>query len=136
LAKNNNGIGFFANHLDFIYFQVPFSFLLISTFYLAFHLLFTYRISIVLRKYSLLATVLFVLFEGNVEEFAFYLFSELKYFFSINFTHKIANVVILYILFLMIIFSVAGLMWLKFHYNKLVKYFVEYYGCKLIGVVF
>jgi len=97
-------------------------------FYQIFEMLFKYRISVFFRKYSFYAIIFFMVFEGNVEQFAFDIFCELKLFMSINFTHKVANVVILLILFVIIIFSVSSLLWMKFHYKKLVKYFVEYYS--------
>ena len=136
ILKNNQGIGFFANHLDFLYFQMPFVFVEVFVLYQLFKLLFDFKISVFLRKYSLFFCILLFLFEGNVQEFSFYLFSELKYFFSANFYHKIGNVVILLILYVIVMFSVCGLIWCKYHYRKLTKYFVEFYGSSLSNLIF
>lgn len=47
-----------------------------------------------------------------------------------------ANVAIVFMLFLIIVFSVGGLLFLKFHYKKLIKYFVEYYGLSTAALFF
>jgi len=115
---------------------MPFTLLNIYLFYQIFELLFRYKISIFFRKYSLFAIIFFAAFEGNIEQFAFDIFMEFKYFFSASFIHKIANVVILLILFVMLIFSVSSLLWLKFHYKKLVKYFLDLYGQDITSILF
>ena len=94
-------------------------------FSLAFHCLFNFRVSRYIRKYSLYAILIFIIYEGNVEQFAFYFFTECKNLFSINFTHKLANVFMIYFFFLLVVFSVGGLLFFFFHYRKLVKYFME-----------
>ena len=65
------------------------------------------------------------MYEGNVELFAFYFFSECSNLFSFNFVHKLSNVFMIYFFFFVIVFSVGGLVWFYFHYKKLVKYFME-----------
>ena len=125
LSRNPNGLGFFSNNLDFFFFELPLAF---GTYFLMaciFKVLFNYRISKYIRKYSFYGIFLFIVYEGNVEQFAFYFFTECRNLFSANFSHKIANVVMIYFFFMMIIFSVGGLLFFTFHYRKLVKYFLE-----------
>lgn len=125
LSRNEEGLGFFANNLDFFFYELPFSFIAYLILSLAFRTLFNYRISKYLRKYAFSGIFLFIIYEGNVEQFAFYFFSECKTLFSINFSHKIANVIMIYFFFLMLVFSIGGLLWFFYHYRKLVKYFME-----------
>ena len=42
-----------------------------------------------------------------------------------NFSHKIANVLMIYFFFMLVLFSVEGLLFCLFHLSKLVKYFIE-----------
>ena len=125
LERNENGLGFFANNLDFFFFELPLAFATYFIFACIFRLLFNYRISKYIRKYSFYGIFLFIVYEGNVEQFAFYFFTECRNLFSVNFAHKISNVVMIYFFFVMIIFSVGGLLFFTFHYRKLVKYFLE-----------
>lgn len=67
-------MGFYANNLDFFYYELPFVLLIHLIFALLFKLLFNYRVSLLLRKYSFYGTMLFIVYEGNVEIFSFYFF--------------------------------------------------------------
>lgn len=89
-----------------------------------FKLLFNYRVSLLLRKYSFYGTLLFIIYEGNVESFAFFFFAECRNLFSVDFVHKLANVFMVYFFFLLIIFVIGGMLWFTYHYKKLTKYFV------------
>lgn len=124
LAKNPNGIGFYANNLDFFYYELPFMFMIHFLLAIIFNLLFNHRVSLLLRKYSFYGTLLFIIYEGNVESFAFYFFAECKNLFSADLIHKIANVLMIYFFFLLIIFVIGGMLWFTYHYKKLTKYFI------------
>ena len=125
IEKNPNGLGFFANNLEFFYYELPLIFITYLLFAGAFKLLFNFRISKYIRKYAFAGILLFIIYEGNIEQFAFYFFTECKNLFSFNFPHKIANVLMIYFFFILIVFSVAGLLFFTYHYRKLVKYFME-----------
>ena len=90
-----------------------------------FKMLFNYRISKYIRKYSFYGILLLIVYEGNIEQFSFYFFSECRNLFSRTWAHKMSRVLMLYFFFFLIIFAVGGLVWFKFHYKKLVKYFME-----------
>ena len=124
-SKNENGMGFFANNLEFFFYELPMVLGTYFVFLMLFKALFNYRISKYIRKYAFYGILLFIIYEGNIEQFAFYFFSECKNLFSFNFSHKIANVLMIYFFFFLIIFSVGGLLFFTFHYRKLVKYFLE-----------
>lgn len=127
LSRNSNGIGFFANNLDFFYYKVPVLFVGYLLLSLMFKVLFNYRLSRYFRKYSFYGIILLIIYEGNIEQFTFYFLEECKNFFSATLTHKLGNVFMTHFFFIALFFSVAGLIWFKFHYRKLVKYFTEEY---------
>ena len=106
-------------------YEIPAAVVIYIVLSLLFRALFNYRISKYLRKYSFYGTFLCVIFEGNVEQFAFYFFSECRNLFSFNFEHKLANVFMIYFFFLVLVSSIGGFLWFFFHYKKLVKYFLE-----------
>jgi hypothetical protein len=68
---------------------------------------------------------LVLVYEGNIEMFTFYFFSECRSFFSSCFGHKLANVFILYFFFLMLVFSFVGFFFFLCLYRRLAKYFLE-----------
>ena len=125
LERNPNGIGFFANNLEFFFFELPGIILIYIVLALLFRLIFHYEVSKFIRKYSLYGLILLVIFEGNVEQFSFYFFSECRNLFSINFKHKLMRVFMLLFFWVLLVFTVGGLVWFKFHYKKLLKYFME-----------
>ena len=125
LEKNPNGIGFFANNLEFFFYELPGCIIIFIILSLIFKALFNHRISKHLRKYSLYGTILFVIYEGNAEQFAFYFFMECQNLFSRTFSHKLAHIFMINFFFLLIVFAVGGLIFLRFHYKKLVKYMAE-----------
>lgn len=100
-----------------------------------FKLLFNYRVSLILRKYSFYGTLLFIIYEGNIESFAFFFFAECQNLFSANFIHKMANVFMIYFFFLLMVFVIGGMLWVTFHYRKLTKYFVEDFTPSISSVV-
>ena len=75
LQRNSNGIGFFANNLDFFFFELPLAIAIYLVLVMIFKILFNYRLSKYLRKYSFSGMLLFIIYEGNIEQFAFYFFN-------------------------------------------------------------
>ena len=125
LERNPKGLGFFANNLDFFFYELPMLFGIYLLLALAFRALFNFRISKYIRKYAFTGILLFIVYEGNVEQFAFFFFNECKTLFSVNLPHKLANVFMIYFFFLLIVFTIGGLLFFTFNYRKLVKYFME-----------
>ena len=68
-----------------------------------------------------------IIYEGNVEQFSFYFFSECRLLFSATFAHKMGRCFMLLFFFVMLVFSVSGLTLFFVHYKKLAKYFMEDY---------
>jgi hypothetical protein len=89
----------------------------------------------IFRKYCFIGILLFMFFEGNIEQFSFYLFQELLLFFSANFAHKITNAVLLLLLYITIFMCVGCYFWMKSYYKRHAKYFTENYGLNLMGLI-
>jgi hypothetical protein len=64
--RNPSGLGFFANNLDFFFFELPSILLTYLALSLLFRLTFNFRISKYVRKYSFYGTFFLILYEGNV----------------------------------------------------------------------
>ena len=129
LGRNENGVGFFANMLDYFFYELPSSLLMCLVLTLLFRLLFHHRFSLYLRQYSLVGVFLIIVCEGNVEQFSFYFFMECRNFFSASLSHRLANVFLVFFFFVVVTFAVGGLVWFRYHYKKLVKYLVDDYRC-------
>jgi hypothetical protein len=104
-------------------------------FYLLFRIFFHYPISKMFRKYYFLSVLLFMFFSGNIEQFSFYFFQELLLFFSAGIAHKIANVVLLFLLYFTIFMCIGCYFWTKSYYKKHARYFIDNYGLKLMGLI-
>ena len=133
LEKNENGIGFFANNLEFFFFELPGIIVVYVAFALLFRLLFNFRVSRLIRKYSFYGVLVFIMFEGSVEQFAFYFFAECRLLYSATPLHKLGRVFMLLFFFPLIIFTVGGLTFFLVHYKKLVKYFME--DCRKVSLL-
>lgn len=125
LEKNENGVGFMANFLDYFFYELPVMVLIFLLLNLLFRLLFNYRISVNIRRYSLWGALFLVFYEGNMEQFSFYYFLELQNFFSISPLHKGTNIFVIFFFGIAVIFGVGGLIFFKYHYGKLAKYLID-----------
>ena len=133
LEKNENGIGFFANNLEFFFFELPGIIMVYIAFSLLFRLLFNFRVSRLIRKHSLWGVIIFIIFEGNVEQFAFYFFSECRLLYSATTVHKLGRSFMLLFFFFLLVSSVCGLTLFLVHYKKLVKYLME--DCRKVSLL-
>lgn len=66
LGRNSQGFGFFANNMDFFYYELPAIFISYIIFSMLFRALFNYPISRFIRKYSFSGILLFLVYEGNI----------------------------------------------------------------------
>lgn len=62
LSRNPNGLGFFSNNMDFFFFELPLAFGVYFLLACIFRLLFNYRISKYIRKYSFYGIFLFIVY--------------------------------------------------------------------------
>jgi len=94
-------------------------------FNLLFRITFNWPVSKIIRKFYFNGILLFMITEGNIEQFTYYAFHELDNFFSFDFRCKMVNIFILQLYFVIFITSVGGLWWFRFHYKHNVKYLIE-----------
>lgn len=127
LEKNSNGLGFFSNNLDLYTIQIPFVLCLHLTFLVVFRVTINFKLSSVFRKYCFKLMFLFMLFEGSIENLTFYFFGETQNFFSRNFRHKLLNLQLVFTFFVIMLYVFGALLWLRYHYQKNVRYFLKEY---------
>ena len=96
--------------------------------YLAFRLLFRWRVSVLFRQYSLLGCFLFMFLDGKIEVVTFYFASELLLLVSGSFGQKAKTVVILGAYFLIFFMAVGGMLLFRAKYKRLIKYVFD--NCK------
>jgi hypothetical protein len=113
-----NAINFFAVEVP----MVIIAFLLLRV---IFTLLFKYPISRFLRKFDLWGYFLIIIFDGNVQQFAFYLTAELRNVFYFSFGDQCLKAAILLFGFLLVTISVGGFIIAYGIYGKLNKYLVD-----------
>ena len=94
-------------------------------FNILFYLCFKSPISLEFRKFSLWAIIFIMMFDGNIENLTFFTLSEFKTYFSSCFNHKVINVFILLLFFLLIFVAFGILKWGKFYYKKKVKFLLD-----------
>lgn len=92
---------------------------------LIFHLTRKYRFSVILRKYCFAGILFLLIFEGNLEEFVFYLMAEWRLFFYTTFTHKIANSILLGFGFIAVIYAFGCQLLFLAHYRKRAKFLAD-----------
>lgn len=113
--RNKKGEGFIANNLATVIYAPPF--LLLMQLLLAFvaFILSKCALGLQFRKYCLGATYLILVCEGNIEQFTFFMFSELSYFFSLSMVHKLVNIGILFFYSFVLFTAFALFFWVRFH---------------------
>jgi hypothetical protein len=118
LGKNENGISFIANELEFFYYQLPLMLIVHLILGCVFRITFNFKLSVAFRKYCFLGLIFFMLFEGNLEEFVFYYFLECLTLFSANATHRLVNVFILSFGFMMFFYTFGCFFFFYYYYGK------------------
>jgi hypothetical protein len=88
-----------------------------------------------IRKFSFLGILMLMIFEGNVESLTYYSIGEMTLFFSSNLQHRFINVFIVYFQLITTIFSVGSPLLFKFHYRRLIFYFIEDKRNNIFGIL-
>ncbi len=101
---------------------------------LSFRLLFRFRISQFLRKFDFAGFLFILLFEGNVQQFAFFLGFEWRVAFAPSFPTKLLKSSILLFGFALVCFSTIGYFLCYAVYKRLNKHFVDKNKNNLSGV--
>jgi hypothetical protein len=121
----SNSLGFFSNCGSFIIIEVPIIFLLVILMKIIFNALRNYSISQIFRKFDFWFYFALIIFEGNVQQFSFYMTSELIVTFAFEWVNKFIKTFIIFFGFCLFLFSVCGyLIGLSF-YSKLNRYFTD-----------
>jgi len=90
-----------------------------------FYSLFHFKISKLFRKFGLWGFLFIILFDGNIQQFSFYLNSDWKHLFFLQCGHKMLKVIVFLFGFTLIIVSVGGYFITLFLYNKANKYLMD-----------
>lgn len=118
----------------FVY-SIPISLFIYLIFLLAFRLSFRWKFSRIFRKYFFTGILLLMISEGNIQQFIFYILSELLLFYSGNLKHKMVNLFIIGFLFSIIFVTLACFFWFRAYYCRKVRYLIEQSKSSLIGIV-
>ena len=118
--------------LTFNLFFVVAAFLLLRW---GFKLLFKYRISILLRPFSILITLSPMLLDGNLQYFCFLLFSQISMGFSLNPKDKALTALNYLIYFFIIWFSVVSCFLCYYLNKKLTKYILDNWRTRVFGLL-
>jgi len=90
-----------------------------------FYILFNYKISRFLRKFSFKFTLFMMLLNNNIVYLAYASFHNVVVFFSFKFQDKLGQVIWILILYGMVLLSVAGFFLIYYLHEKLSKYFLD-----------
>ena len=111
--------GLFCNNYDFFLFSLPLSLLFFLVLRAAYNCFKSCAISRVFRIFSLWGFLFLLNFDGNIQQFTFYLFAEIKNILFFSFSHKILMTITLFFGFIVIILSFGGYLVGLLMYRKL-----------------
>jgi hypothetical protein len=86
--------------------------------------MFHWRYSVVLRKYCFGATLVWMYFDGNLEQLTFYFFGETTNLFSFRLFDKLYNFFVVLFGFA-VLFTFCLFLWWRYSYGRKSKYFLE-----------
>ena len=118
-------LGFFENCCNFILVEVPIILLGFIILKLVFRALSNYSISQLFRIFDFWIYFAIILFDGNVQQFSFYLTPELKTVFAFELINKYVKVFIIFVGYCLFIFTVCGYVIGLSFYKKLNHYFTD-----------
>jgi hypothetical protein len=90
-----------------------------------FRVLSRFAVSQVLRKFDFWVYFVIILFEGNVQQFSFYLTAEMRAVFAFAWSHKLIKAFVVLFGFSLLLFSVCGYIISFTFYHKLNRYFSD-----------
>lgn len=125
-----------VNCTNFFLIETPLLILVFIVGRIIFQFLFQYPISQLLRKFDIWGCLFVILFDGNIQQFAFYTTSEWKNTFFFLLGDKWAKIFTLYFGFSLVIVSVGGFLMAFAYYGKLNKYLVDNNRNNFAGVFF
>lgn len=114
---------------------IPIALIIFFILSILFRLTFSNKYSKILRKYSFFSLILLMLFEGNIEQFSFLITDELLEYFSACFRHKILNVGIVVIFYLIVFCSTAFYLYCWQIYKNKMSYLTDNVSIKMSGIM-
>jgi len=121
---------------NFFLVTLPILVVVFIVFRILFKILFNYPISVIFRKFDFVAFLFLLLFDGNIQQFSFYMASEWLHLFHFNLAQKISKMIIILFGFLLIMLSVAFYFICYSTYKKLNRILMDNNRNRLSGVFF
>lgn len=115
---------------------MPLIIIIFIVFRIVFRFLFHYPVSKIFRKFDIWGCLFIILFDGNIQQFAFYSTSEWKNIFFFSFGDKWTKVCIVCFGFILVAVSVGGFLIAFGMYGKLNRHLVDNNRNSLRGVYF
>ena len=101
-----------------------------------FYLLYRYHLSILLRLFDFWGYFFIILFEGNIQQFTFYLFSEWQHIFAFTFSDRLVKTFVILFGFLLVLVACSWSLVTLGLYRKLNKYLLNNNQNSLRGTAF
>jgi hypothetical protein len=117
--------GLWANCQNFFVVALPLTLVAFLTFRLLFRLSFHHAVSLWVRKFDLWPFLLLLLFDGNIQEFAFYQATDWKHMFSTSALQKVIKVQIICFGFLLLVVSTALYFLARSFYARLSRHVMD-----------
>lgn len=135
-GESHDSLSLVASCTNFFVVSAPITLVTFFTLSLAFRLLFRFRVSQFLRKFDFLGFLFILLFEGNVQQFAFFLGFEWREAFSFSFSTKLLKSSVVFFGFAVISLSVCGYFVCYAFYRRLNKYIMDNNKNSISGIFF
>jgi hypothetical protein len=117
--------GFLLDITDTVFFDLPVTVCIFAFGLILFRLLYSYRISVLFRHYSILGCFFYVLLDGKIEIFTFFFVSELLLLTSSCFRQKLQILAMVFSYFLVFLSAVSSMLLYRSAHRKLLKYVYE-----------
>ena len=108
-GPSQNSEGLVANCVNFLLVEMPIVLLAFVLLRLLFRVLSRFAISQALRRFDFWVYFVLIIFEGNVQQFSFYLTAEFRAVFAFAWGNKLVKAFVVLFGFALSIFSVCGL---------------------------
>jgi hypothetical protein len=125
LARDEGGGGFVSNCYPFFVYNLPGTFFTYLVLFTLFKIVSRRPASRLIRTFSFFGVLITMIFEGNIESLTYYSIGEMNLFFSADFRHRLINIFITVFQFIITIVAVGSVLFFKYHYRRLIFYFIE-----------
>ena len=130
----SNGENLLPSCWFYLTFNLLFVIIVFIVLNILFRILFNYRISQLIRPFSLWGYIGVVMLDGNMQIMYFLMFSQSHLLFSFDYADKMANFVSTLVFYIFLMSSVGCYFLYYIFYKRLSKYFLDNVKCSLSGV--